>query len=55
MTRSAGVSTVLLTAGFVLIAVLHGGDRTSAGTPAPNVAGRWKGAGYTGSPVATSL
>jgi hypothetical protein len=43
MTRSAVVSTVLLTAGLVLIAVLHGGDRTSAGTPAPNVAGKWEG------------
>ena len=43
MTRSAGMSTMLLTAGLVLIAVLHGGDRTSAGTPAPNVAGRWEG------------
>ena len=43
MTRSAGMSTMLLTAGVVLIAVLHSGDRTSAGTPAPNVAGRWEG------------
>lgn len=43
MTRSAVASTVLLTAGLVLIAVLHSGDRTSAGTPAPNVAGKWEG------------